>query len=363
MFPSTPSVISSCLREFFLNMNFSPSPDRLSRVLALAASILLLTASSRADEPGVPFLSWRPDAVSNALGGAGTAAIRNAFSAYHNPANLANAPDLGAGISFVKPLPLFDGVVHSFYSLAWNQPQLGAFAISANYYRKGTHARTASSGPEVLATEDFTDHHWKLSYARRLSAQVAVGLGIGLLNSELSAHGTEQEQASATATALTLDAGALVRGLFPDLTIVPEGEEETTGRGLDLGLSVFNVGSDISYIDDSQTDPLPTRIVFGSSYRPFLSRTIAVLLLADFEAPFNPSFQLATTHLGAEARILRYVALRAGYVLDSTGGRNSYPTWGGGLQLGFASVNVANYDRTYDSVWHFDVSFSMEIYE
>ncbi len=330
--------------------------------LAMATSFLLQTISARAGDTGVRYLSWRPDAVSNALGGAGSAAIRNAFAAFHNPANLATAQDVGVGISFVKPLPLFDGVAHSFLALAWNEPDLGAFAISANYYQKGTHGRTASSGPEVLGTEDLLDHHWKLSYARRLSAQVAFGLGIGLLNTEISEFGTESEAGTAAATAVTLDAGVIVHGLFPELTFAPEGDAEATRRGLNLALSLLNIGPDISYIDDSQADPLPTRLVFGSSCSPLLSRTIALLFVADLEMPFYPSFRLAATHVGAEARILSFIALRGGYVLDSTGERSSYPTWGGGVQLEFASVNIANYDRTYDSVWHFDISLSMEIY-
>jgi hypothetical protein len=170
------------------------------------------------------------------------------------------------------------------------------------------------------------------------------------------------EAGMASATTVTLDAGALVHGLFPELTIAPDGVEEAAGHGLNVALSLLNVGPDISYIDDSQTDPLPTRLVFGTTYTPLFSRVITVLLVADLDAPFYPSFRLADTHLGTEARILRFVALRAGYVLDSTGERDSYLTWGGGLQLDFASVNVANYDRTYDSVWHFDISFSMQIY-
>ena len=338
--------------------------DRAFRGSVLfAAFFLLLTMSSRAGDSGVRYLSWRPDAVSNALGGAGTASVSNAFAAFHNPANLVTSRDIDAGFSFVKPLPLFDGITHSFFALAWNEPHLGAFAISANYYRKGTHARTGSAGPGVLETEELLDHHWKLSYARRISGQVALGLGIGLLNTEISDYGTEAYAGTAGATAVTLDAGVLVHGLFPELTIAPDGDEEPRAHGLNVALSLLNIGPDISYVDDSQADPLPTRLVFGSSCVPYSSRPITLLLVADLEAPFYPSFQLADTHLGTEVRIFRLVMLRAGYVLDSTGDRSSYPTWGGGLQLDFASVNIATYDRTYDSVWHFDISFSMEIYQ
>jgi len=322
-----------------------------------------MTMSSRAGDTGVRYLSWRPDAVSNALGGAGTAAVCNAFAAFHNPANLATARDIDAGFSFVKPLPLFDGVTHSFFAFAWNEPHLGAFAISSNYYRKGTHARTGSAGPEVLETEDLVDHHWKLSYARRISDQVTLGIGIGMLNTEISDYGTEAYVGTASATAITLDAGVLVHGLLPELMVAPEGDEEAPVRGLNVALSLLNVGPEISYIDESQADPMPTRLVFGTSCAPFSSRVITLLLVADLEAPFYPSFRLADTHLGAEVSILRFAALRAGYVLDSTGERSSYATWGGGLQLDFVSMNVANYNRTYDSVWHFDISFSMEIYQ
>jgi hypothetical protein len=315
------------------------------------------------------FLLWRPSAVSNAMGGVGSALHGDAFSAYHNPAGLAFSKSLTLVGSFGKPLPFFDAVGHSMFGASLHLSSFGTIAASANIFWKDFQQKTDESGNELGGFEE-TSWSGKISYATSILKDVSVGVGVGLVKVNLTEIGAGSEKGDGKSGAVVFDFGFLFRNLLPQATWSPSGLKVSEGimaitegqhdTGLSLGLSILNFGPRVTFIDDAQADPLPTRLTLGLAYWPISSDGFSLMLASDFEKELHESSTLDHILLGGEVRLARLLALRAGYSLDTFGVKNSYSTLGAGIHLKFVSVNVARYTRALLPSWHFDGTFSME---
>ena len=96
-------------------------------------------------------------------------------------------------------------------------------------------------------------------------------------------------------------------------------------NGLELGVSVLNLGPPIKFIDVA--DPLPSSFLVGvsRSFEPFKDNILR--FAADAEAPFYSAFR---GHLGAEDWLGKSLALRGGYIVDS---EHSLSGFSGGFGL------------------------------
>lgn len=316
------------------------------------------------------FLLWQPSAISNAMGGVGTSLYGDAFSAYYNPAALSFTKSISLTGSFVKPLPFFGNIAHSFFGASYHSNSFGTIAVSANLFWKGAQILTGELDPTPLGSFNETDWSGKISYALPIKKNLALGASLGLLhinilNSDRGAYDKFNP------TVIMLDFGALFKNLLPQTTYSPSGfaasdlikrlTDDQKENGISVGLSLLNLGSKVTFIDHAQADNLPARLMLGATYLPIRSDALALLLASDFEKQLYESSILQYIHLGGEARILRLLAFRAGYYLDTFGRKTSYHTWGGGIQLKFLSVNVARYTRAILPTWHFDGAISLEL--
>lgn len=322
-----------------------------------------------AQKAGARFLLLQPGAISNSMGGAGSAMHEDAFATYYNPAGLAYLPSVSMVGSFVKPIPVLEGVVHSYVAAAASLTSLGTFAVSGNFYDKGKHPVTSSAGPEIVGLSDPMDWQAKLSYARAFSEHLAGGVSLGLLGLELSDSGTEREHGAGTSTSLTFDAGIMYKELFTNWTLVDTSEvglfpfnpAGSTRRGITLGLAFRNIGPSTVFIDADQPDNISSLATLGLTYSPYQSRILAVTLAAEIEKRLYEESTIDYAHWGLELVVDRFIALRGGYFQDTAGPKNSYWTWGVGLTFMGCSANLAHYQRTLQSTFHFDVSISMEL--
>ena len=209
-----------------------------------------------------------------------------------------------------------------------------------------------------------------------LADNFSVGLSFGLLNINLSDVTVGQEQSSGAALTALIDAGILVIDLLPETTLenqngaanylpffewLLEIGEENKYKGISLGLAVSNVGPNIAYIDDAQSDPTPSKLTLGVSYIPVSLETFGILIGSDFEKRLNESNNSDYVHLGGEIKIFRVFAIRSGYFLGTSDSALSYFTFGGGISLKYFSINIARYNRSLQSTWHFDLIISLEL--
>ncbi len=338
----------------------------------LIVLILLLNVSfSDGQSTTGRFLLFTPSARSSGMGGVGVANDYSSYATYYNPSSLAFSPIFAVAGSFTKPVYFFDNVAHSYFSISTNLKDIGAIGASANFYWKGIHLRTTSSGPDIIGSEEITDWQLKLTYAHSLSDRIAVGVGIGVLRIALSDQGAGQEIGIGKNTSIDFDLGVVAKELFPFLTMSGLTSEENSSfssfgdtqdeKGISLGIVLRNIGPKITMIDAAQADPISSTLSFGLSYNLICITPIKIILASDFENRIYEGSFVDYIHWGGELRLYRVFFVRIGYFQDTSGPKNSYATLGGGIRFFGINFNIAHYQQSLWPSWYFDGSFSLEV--
>jgi len=207
---------------------------------------------------------------------------------HYNPAGLISLSTKEASFTYQRGL-----ADDSFMSLLYGQPtRLGVFAGAFSYYTAGNIELVDLDGKEwtAKAEQDFVV---VAGFARKLLQNLPMGINLKIISSRL----VEAERA----TAFAVDFGGLY---YPPL------------EGLDIGLAIRNLGTELKFIDES--DSLPLTIAIGGAYqRSFGSQKI--LVSVDF--PFLVYEQKVTPAVGFEFDWREMVQARIGYKfnIDDTG--------------------------------------------
>jgi hypothetical protein len=138
-------------------------------------------------------------------------------------------------------------------------------------------------------------------------------------------------------------------------------------RKVNLGLALTNVGPDIAFIDQEQSDPLPITLRAGVAFFPIQDEISDLALTVDLEQSLVWLIDDATSkrrseiyHIGAEYKYVDLLAGRIGYVYDKDGDFKD-ATYGLGfiykkkLSLDYANVPQA---QTLDRVHRWSVYFT-----
>lgn len=345
-------------------------------LIYLVGCVLHFTQDTQAQNSTARFLLWQPSAVSNAMGGVGTSLYGDAFAAYYNPAALAFAKSVTLSGSFVKPLPFFGDIAHSYFAASYRSNSFGTIAASANLFWRGAQVITSELDPTPLGGIDEFDWSGKISYALPIRKDLAVGASLSLLRINLLDFDIENqrpiggERGNGNATAIMFDLGILFKNLLTPATYSPSGRvsdfieklaDVRQERGLSLGLSLLNSGAKVFFIDHAQADHLPTRLRLGLAYWPIQSTTFGFMLASDFEKQLYESSKLDYIHFGGEAKLLSLFCVQGGYFFDTFGSKNSNYTLGGGVHTKYLSVNLARYTRAILPSWHVDGTLSMAL--
>jgi len=177
--------------------------------------------------------------------------------------------------------------MHAFWLEGMSYQFLSA-TTPRNWGNIGLGLVYSSSGKIPGWTADFqpTDEYGAydfagiLSYARRMTAALAVGGNVKLIQQSI-----EEENATGFAVDLGLK--------YDDLIL----------EGLNAGLSVQNLGPEITFIDEG--DPLPLMLRGGLAYK-----TRSLTFASDLH---KPRFNDWRFHIGAEWMLRDILALRTGY--------------------------------------------------
>ncbi|MCA9733086.1 MAG: PorV/PorQ family protein [Deferribacteres bacterium] len=315
------------------------------------------------------FLLWQPSARSIAMGGAGVALTDNAFAPYYNPALLGvQTTHYQAAGSFGRPYPFMHNTVYSFMGVTLPIPNIGVLALSTNRYWIERQAITGGyiPSPTGLTVEEnsfLNPTHWdiKIAFGTELNDNLSIGGSMALQRINFMEYGNKKQHANE----LLLGFGILYQNLFPQLSfLIDEAllkEKKNIKRGIQLGLGMNNVGPKISVIDPQDNDHPPTYVTLGFAYAPLFTPHFTLSILSDFEKQFFNDAILDYIHWGQEAILFSVLAFRAGYFMDTCEPHTSYKTIGAGLITKYASFNIARYNRSLQSTWHFDITFAMEL--
>ncbi len=233
----------------------------------IAAGVMLLSYAQDAaaqTSTAVPFLLISPSSRNSAMGEAGVAIANDVSAVFWNPAGLGFQKGMELSLNHSNWLPQFQqsDLFFEYASYKMDVPATGGtLGAALTYLNLGEFERRDEANIS-LGTFKSYEIAFTAAYGTRLDEDFSLGIGLRLIHSSLSQVTTAREQGSGTATAVAGDLGVLYR---PSKLMIPFSDTDIGGR-LALGASISNIGPSISYVDEAQSDPLPTALRLGFAY-------------------------------------------------------------------------------------------------
>lgn len=342
------------------------------RLVILGLAIILLvpraTNAQSGGDAAVPFLLLAPDSRFGAIGESGGGLADNSAAIFWNPAGIAFLTGTELSITHSNWLPQFN--LDLFYDyLTYRQyfeELSGSITSSITYMNFGEFVRTLEGGPEPVGKFRAFDAALTVGYATKLHPDWGVGFNFRVIYSHLSDKPTGAEQGEGTATSVSFDLAGMWR---------PE-KLDIFGLNLDnrlsIGMNLSNLGPKISYIDQDQSDPIPTNFRLGFAFDIFNDEFNSLMYTVDFskllvsrdssgksddfykaiftawgDKPFSEELRDIVTSMGLEYWYGTpgdfLFALRTGFFYeDPSYGNRKFVTFGAGLRY-----DIYGFDFSY----------------
>lgn len=314
----------------------------------------------------VPFLRISPDARAGGMGDVGIATSPDANAGFWN---LAKTPFASSSTSIAATYtPWLKDIAQDVYLTTLSGyhklDDEQAISVGLRYFNLGQIQFVDYSG-NPLQTSRPREFAVDLGYSRKVSDNLAVGVALRYINSNL---------ANGSFNGVTYKAGNAVAA---DLSVFHDGTDDN-GQGFSYGITLSNLGSKIGYTNDAQSkDFIPANLGVGINYTWALDETskfslgldVNKLLVPAAPTPTDPpdytqdSIQLAdyrnqsvfsswfksfnnmqtiTVALGGEYVYNDQFAIRAGYFhQNKSQGGQSYFTAGVGLKYNIFGFNFS----------------------
>jgi len=302
-------------------------------------------------EAGVIFLLIEPGSRPGGMGQAHVAQVDDGFAGYWNPGAMAfNRRNQFALMHTNWFGDIFDDIYYEY--LGWNNyiPDLGGnLGFHAIFLTYGTQDHTNDLG-DWLGTFSSYEIALATTYSYQVSNNLGVGITFKFIMSDLAPEG-QGSDTKGRGISYAFDLGLKRRDLF-----IPR---------LDLGFNLQNIGPNITYIDDEQSDPLPMNLRFGLSYRAHESEYNRFTINGDFNKLLaNDDFvlqRLVTAWyddggfmskreidsmifgIGAEYTYWNLLSMRGGWIHDQAGSIKG-PSFGAGIQYTFNNRYLVFFD-------------------
>ncbi|MBU8934686.1 MAG: PorV/PorQ family protein [candidate division Zixibacteria bacterium] len=229
-------------------------------------------------------------------------------------------------VNWLPELDLADDIYYEFFSGVHHLRGWGTVGFNFTYLTYGSMPYTDEQGHDAGMGEAY-EFAVGLSYGASLTQSLKGGISAKVLYSHLSEVGELSGEESGgfgdgTATGVALDLGLLYH---------------MTPR-LNLGMSITNIGPEIQYSQDAQSDPLPRNLAIGFAYKLLRSDYNRLLITGELNkqlvsiGSFNEEIKETIINTGAEFVYADLIALRAGYKHDEDG-KIKILTLGVGLTL------------------------------
>lgn len=280
----------------------------MSRFVAGCLGVLCIlgayagTAHAQA-EAGAQSLLIAPGARSDGMGRAFVAVANDANAVWWNPGALAFTTGHDISSMYTRLVPdLADDVFFSYTAYAQHVEGWGGLGFSLGYLSYGKSIATDVDGNE-LGT--FTSYELAptLAYGTELMKDMGFGVALKLVRVDLAPADKTQDRAAGRGTTFAADIGGLYK--LPNIKS-------------SVGLTLQNLGPNIAYIDQDQSDPLGRNVKLGVAVTPFETEVYRVLLAADVNKSLLSNGAWIENG-GGEFEFNRLLSLRAGYIYDPRG--------------------------------------------
>lgn len=248
--------MQSLLKGFLLtSLFFTQILTSFSQTTPSPGVITGVNEANRVPVPAVPFLSIPPDARAAAMGDVGAATTPDANSTFWNPSKLAfvEQPN-GVSLSYTPWLRNLVGdmslsYLSGFYKLDKNSTLAGTI----NYFDLG-YIQFTNSGGQVTGDYYSKEFGASASYARKLSANLSVGVSLRYILSDLTG--------TLVVNGTTSKPGSSASG---DISIYRS--PKNTGKPLTWawGANLSNLGGKINYGGAGGKYFIPTNLRVGTT--------------------------------------------------------------------------------------------------
>lgn len=282
----------------------------MSRILSAILGLLLiagLAGSARAQsEAGAQSLLIAPGARSDGMGRAFVAIANDANAVWWNPGGMAFARGHDASFMYTQLVPdLADDVNYSYLAYVQHVEGWGGIGGSVGYLSYGKSLATDEFGNDI---GEFTSYEIAptIAYGTEIVSNFGVGVALKLVRVDLAPAFVSLDGRAGRGTTFAADIGGLVKA---------------PGIKSSFGAMIQNLGPNIAYIDEDQSDPLGRNLKVGVGYSPLENEVHRLLVAADANRFLLPGRTLAVDvwSVGAEYEFNRLLALRVGYISDPRG--------------------------------------------
>ena len=229
-------------------------------------------------EAAVPFLLLAPDSRFGAIGESGTGLADNSAAIFWNPAGIAFLTGTEVSITHSNWLPQFNlDLFYDYLSYRGYFEEIsGSVTASIAYMNFGEFVRTGENDPTPLGTFSAYDAALTLGYATKLSSDWGIGMNFRIIHSRLSDKPVGEEEGEGTATSVSFDIAGMWRPEHLDIF----GWE--LNNALSIGANLSNLGPKLTYIDQAQSDPIPTNFRIGFAFQLFNDEFNSLVYTLDF---------------------------------------------------------------------------------
>jgi len=321
----------------------------MSRITTVILVLVLLAgafgSAQAQSEAGAQSLLFAPGSRADGMGRAGVALVNDANAIWWNTAALAFLRNHDVSASYYDLVPgLADDVNYTYLTYAQRVEGLGGIGASFTYLNYGKSEATDQDGNVI---REFTSNEMSpaIAYGTDLIPNMGVGVALKFVRVDLAPEDATLDGQPGRGNTFAADFGMLYK--------VPKWKSS-------LGATISNIGPDIAFVDEEQSDPLGRNVRVGAAYAPFETEVHRFTLAADAVRYLLPGRILAIDQwgAGAEYEFNHLIALRAGYYSDPIGDIEDV-TFGLGLgyrgfRFDFSSFPQAS---TLDRVKRFSVGY------
>jgi len=250
----------------------------LIKFMMISTLLVLPRVNYAQGEAAVPFLLLAPDSRFGAIGESGTGLADNSAAIFWNPAGIAFLTGTEVSITHSNWLPQFNlDLFYDYLSYRGYFEEIsGSVTASIAYMNFGEFVRTGENDPTPLGTFSAYDAALTLGYATKLSSDWGIGMNFRIIHSRLSDKPVGEEEGEGTATSVSFDVAGMWRPEHLDIF----GWE--LNNALSIGANLSNLGPKLTYIDQAQSDPIPTNFRIGFAFQLFNDEFNSLVYTLDF---------------------------------------------------------------------------------
>ncbi len=317
---------------------------KMKNMMVVAVMIICMaipTALTAVSEGALIFLLIAPGSRASGMGEAFVAQADDAYAPYWNPGAMAfNRKTQIAGMhtNWLEG----SGLTDLYYEyLSWNQyyPEIGNIGAFIQFMNMGSQEQIDD---QQVSQGTFTSYDIAiaLSYGYQVSENWGLGTNFKFIRSDLG-PATGDTDTKGVGMTFAFDFGVKAKDILTYANI----DNPYIGE-LAWGLTLQNFGPDVTYVDNSQKDPLSLNFRTGISYKAWSDELTDVTINADVNKLLANEDNLITRlvsdwsdndyiyNTGIEYTYMKLLSLRGGYVNDSAG-EIVGPSFGVGINYTF----------------------------